>query len=106
MMNFVKVAAIEEIPAGKGKVVEVSGKTLALFRVAEEFYAIDNTCLHAGGSLGEGTLEGVVVSCPWHGWKYDVTTGANPMSSNMKVSCYAVKREGPDLYVQLSCDQE
>ena len=51
---------------------------------------------HRKGPLGEGTLDGTTVTCPWHGWEYDVTTGANLDDENVKVGCYPVKLEGDD----------
>jgi nitrite reductase/ring-hydroxylating ferredoxin subunit len=64
--------------------VEVDGRAIALFRVAGAIHAVEDTCLHAGGPLSEGALDGPTVTCPWHGWQYDVTTGAcalNPLQS-------------------------
>ena len=75
MAGFVKVAKTDEIAAGQGKMVEVSGKKIALFNVEGSFYAIDDTCTHRGGPLSEGSLDGKEVTCPWHGAIYDVTSG-------------------------------
>src|SRR5678810_1455273 len=61
MSEFVTVAQIEDIPPGDGRTVEVHGIRIALFNVAGHFYAVDNTCPHAGGPLGEGHLEGHIV---------------------------------------------
>ena len=94
MANFVKVAEVGDVPPGTGKCVEADGKQIALFNVAGAFHAIDNTCLHRGGPLGEGELEGTVVTCPWHGWQYDVTTGANLDDDTVRVARYEVKLEG------------
>lgn len=99
MAHFIKVATTQEIPAGQGKTVEVEGKQIALFNIEGSFHAIDNTCLHRGGPLGEGMLEGSTVTCPWHGWQYDVKTGQNCMNPEMKVGCYQVKTEGEDILV-------
>ena len=78
MTEFVTVAKVEEIPPGTGQTVEVHGVWIALFNVDGSFYAIDNTCPHAGGPLGEGHLDGRVVECPWHGWRFNVQTGERP----------------------------
>jgi len=99
MANFVKVAEVGDVPPGTGKCVEADGKQIALFNVAGAFHAIDNTCLHRGGPLGEGELEGTVVTCPWHGWQYDVTTGANLDDDTVRVARYEVKLEGGSILV-------
>ncbi len=99
MANFVKVCKTSDIPTGSGKTVEVNGKAVAVFNVDGNFYAIDNTCLHRGGPLGEGELDGKIVTCPWHGWRYDVATGANEMNPSIAVEKYQVKVEGEDVVV-------
>jgi NAD(P)H-dependent nitrite reductase small subunit len=101
MAEEVSVAKADEIPPGSGKVVEVGGKTLAVFNVDGNFYAIDNTCLHRGGPLGEGILEEKVVTCPWHGWEYDVTTGQNTFNPAIKVESYKVSVQDGEIKVQL-----
>lgn len=97
----VKVATAAELPAGQGRVVQVGGQTLALFNVDAQFYAIDNTCLHRGGPLGEGELEGRLVTCPWHGWRWDVATGANANNPAVKVACFPVAVENGEVFVEL-----
>jgi nitrite reductase/ring-hydroxylating ferredoxin subunit len=82
-------------------VVEINGKALALFNIDGTFYAIDNTCLHRGGPLGEGEVEGDEVSCPWHGWQYNVKTGVCVNNPAAKVATYQVKVDGTDLKVLL-----
>lgn len=99
MSVLTKVAQKSEIPPGTGKVVEVGGKTLAIFNADGTFYAIDNTCKHRGGPLGEGTLAGTSVTCPWHGWEYDVTSGACSMDPAIKVSTFEVTVQGDDVLV-------
>lgn len=101
MAQWTKVAETTDVPPNQGRVVEAGGKTLALFNVGGTFYALDNTCLHRGGPLGEGELEGTIVTCPWHGWRYDVTTGANALNPAVRVSCYPVRVEGQSVLVEL-----
>jgi nitrite reductase (NADH) small subunit len=100
-MAKLKVAEAAEIGPGQGKVVEAGGKTVAVFNCNGTFYAIDNTCLHRGGPLGEGDLDGTVVTCPWHGWQYDVTTGANVMNATVRVACYPARVEGGSVLVEV-----
>ena len=101
-MSFEKAAKLSEIPAGSIKEVQVAGQTIALANVGGAFYAINNTCLHRGGPLGEGQLEGKVVTCPWHGWQYDVTTGKTVQNPNAGVGCYATEVRGDEVYVNLA----
>ena len=74
-MAFTRVATVQEIPVGKGKQVTVNGKQVALFNVGGTICAMEDTCCHRGAPLWEGDLEGNVVTCPWHGAQFDVTTG-------------------------------
>lgn len=97
----VKVASAGDVPQGEGRVVEVAGQALAVFNVEGRFYVVDNTCLHRGGPLGEGELDGRVVTCPWHGWRWDVTTGMNVNNPAVKVACFPVTVENGEVYVEL-----
>ncbi len=99
MADYVRVAHLSELAPGSCKTVEVGGKAVALFNVGGTVYALDNTCLHRGGPLGEGLLEADVVTCPWHGWQYKVTSGENVMNSAIQVAAYAVQIEGEDIKV-------
>jgi nitrite reductase (NADH) small subunit len=101
MAEFIRVTGTGDVKAGQGIVAEVNGKTLAIFNVDGNYYAIDNTCIHRGGPLGEGDVEGQVVTCPWHGWQYNVTTGQCVNNPSGKVETYQVKVEGSDVKVLL-----
>ena len=102
MSKLVKVASVSELSAGEGKVVDAEGQSIALFNRDGTFSAIDNTCTHVGGPLGEGDLVDDTVSCPWHGAAFNVTTGActgGPAASDVK--SFPVKVEGDDVLVEL-----
>jgi nitrite reductase (NADH) small subunit len=79
--------------------VKLGNKSVAIFKIGQEYYALDNVCLHRGGPLGEGTLEGYEVICPWHGWTYDVRDGALSVIPALKVKTYRVRKEGNDLFL-------
>jgi nitrite reductase/ring-hydroxylating ferredoxin subunit len=98
-MAFEKAARLNEIPTGSIKSVQVGGKQLALANVGGTLYAIDNTCLHRGGPLAEGQLEGKVVTCPWHGWQFDVTTGKAVQNPNAGVGCFKTEIRGDEVFV-------
>jgi nitrite reductase/ring-hydroxylating ferredoxin subunit len=99
MAEFVRVASTSEIPAGQGRMFEVGGRQIAVFNCAGKYHAIDNVCEHQGGPLAEGELEGCVVTCPWHGWTYDVSSGISPDDPDTKVQSFEVKVEGDALLV-------
>src|SRR6202050_924735 len=102
-MALVRAARKDEVLPGTIREFQVDGKTtVAISNIDGKFYAINNTCLHRGGPLGQGELTGKVVTCPWHGWQYDVTTGeavANPAGG---VGCFAFEVRGEDIW--LECD--
>jgi nitrite reductase/ring-hydroxylating ferredoxin subunit len=102
MSKLLKVAQTKEVASGTGKVVEAEGRSLALFNVSGTFCAIDNTCTHMGGPLGEGDLAGEVVTCPWHGAQFNVKTGqvlAPPARTGVR--SFPVKVQGDDVLVEL-----
>jgi nitrite reductase (NADH) small subunit len=101
-MAFLRAARKDEIPEGSVREFVVDGKTIALANVDGNFYAIDNTCLHRGGPLGQGELEGKVITCPWHGWQYDVTTGKVIVNAAVGVQTYALEVRGDDIFVDAS----
>ena len=68
MAQFVKVAKKSEIPTDTGKLVQVNGKDIALFKIGDKVYALYQVCPHQSGPLDEGGLDGNVLTCPWHGW--------------------------------------
>ena len=97
----VRVVAAAELPAGQGRVVEAQGRFLALFNVDGCFYALDNACPHRGGPIGEGDLAGTLVSCPWHAWRFDVTTGANANNPAVRMPCFPAAVEDGQVFVEL-----
>jgi nitrite reductase/ring-hydroxylating ferredoxin subunit len=97
----VRVAGVGDLQPGEGCVVDAEGRALALFNVAGSYHAIDNACVHRGGPLGAGDLDGRTVSCPWHGWRWDVTTGASTTNPALRVACYPVSVEGDGVYVEV-----
>ncbi len=102
MGQFIKVAETNDVPPGTAKAVEAEGRKIALFNTGGAYYAIDDTCTHQGGPLSEGEVEGTVVTCPWHGATYDITTGSvlGPPAPEGVVS-YKVQVDGNDIKVEL-----
>jgi nitrite reductase/ring-hydroxylating ferredoxin subunit len=102
MSNLIKVAETSDLKPGECKTVVADGRELALFNVDGKFFATDNVCPHQGGPLGEGFLEGSVVTCPWHGWRFDVSTGQSPVVPSAKVEKFECIVEGNDVKVKLN----
>ncbi len=101
-MPFMPAAKIAEVPTGTIHEFQVAGKAVALANVAGKFYAISDVCVHRGGPLGQGELHENVVTCPWHGWQYDVTTGKVTQNPAMGVACYATEVRGDEVFVDIA----
>ena len=101
MPEFIKAAKVGDLQPGEAKVIEAGGKTLALCNVDGAFHAVDNTCVHRGGPLGEGSLDGTTLTCPLHGWGYDVTTGACTVNPAAHITRFETKIEGDDILIAL-----
>jgi nitrite reductase (NADH) small subunit len=101
MTQFHRLTSVADIPPGTGKELTVAGRIVALFNVDGEFHALDGVCPHAGGPLGQGTLNGTTVTCPWHGWQFNVTTGRHCLNANIQHECLTVKVDGDDVYVEI-----
>ncbi len=101
MAEFVRVTGAADVAPGSGVVAEVKGQSIAVFNVDGTYFAIDNTCVHRGGPLGEGELEGDTVTCPWHGWQYNVKSGKSINNPSACVKSYQVTVEGSDVKILL-----
>jgi nitrite reductase/ring-hydroxylating ferredoxin subunit len=99
MAEYTTVGKLSGLAPGSSIVADVNGKAIAVFNVAGAVYAIDNACRHGGGPLGEGPLEGDVVSCPWHHWEYNVRTGELTTNPAVKLATYPVQVEGDEIKV-------
>lgn len=101
MPEFVRVAALEDLPPGTAKAVEAGGQPVALCNIDGTVFAVTNTCPHRGGPLGEGRLEAGTIVCPWHGFQYDVRTGRCLTNPALSIACHAVRLEGDGILVQV-----
>lgn len=94
MAEYRAVCEAADLPLGQARCFRVAGREIALFHLEGGFYAMENTCLHAGGPLAEGRIEGTRVVCPWHGWEFDVTTGRTPLNHVVGLTCFPVRLRG------------
>lgn len=96
-----RIASKCELKPGSGKVVVIEDRPIALFNIGGEYVALDNTCPHRGGSLGDGEVDGETVSCPWHGWEFNCRTGDAVENPTITVECLKVEKRKDGLYVEL-----
>jgi nitrite reductase/ring-hydroxylating ferredoxin subunit len=99
--DFVKVADTKDIEPSQMKAVEVGDENICIINVEGKYYAIGNACMHQGGPLSDGTLEGYEVECPLHGAKFDIRTGevTNPPASTPEPA-YEVKVEDNNILIK------
>ena len=103
MSEFVKVVNTGDLPPGRAIVIEIDGRSIALFNANGQFYALDSICAHRGGPLGEGFVDqnNLTVQCPWHGWVYGLASGTSPMNSLARVESFEVRVEGDEVKIAL-----
>ena len=101
MSEFAPAIAVGDLPPGTAAAVVVDGQPVALFNLEGTFHALAARCPHRGGPLGEGFLDGSRVSCPWHNYTFEVTTGENVVSADLAVARYEVKVEDGRVFVKV-----
>jgi nitrite reductase/ring-hydroxylating ferredoxin subunit len=97
----VEVGRLADLPPGTGRAVYAGGLDIAVFNLGDEIVAIGNECPHQSGSLGEGRLEGNIVTCPLHGWEFDARSGACMTVPGESVPWYRVRVEDGVVLVDL-----
>ncbi len=102
-MNFIRVCTLADLPNDSQKIIQLGPQKIALFHFNNEVTAIANACLHKAGPLGLGKVEkkydGLYVTCPWHGWEYNIKTGSAPPGYNDQQALYEVKLQAGDILV-------
>ncbi|HEX5105740.1 MAG TPA: Rieske 2Fe-2S domain-containing protein [Pirellulaceae bacterium] len=101
MPQWVRVAAASDLAPGTCGEYVAGERIVALFNVDGQFYALDGICPHQGGPLGKGRLAGCIVTCPWHGFQFDVRTGQHQTSKSLVHPTFPVKVEGGGVFVEV-----
>ena len=101
MAQWIRIARVADCPAGTALEAVAAGRIVALYNVAGTFFALDGVCPHQGGPLGKGKLEGEIVTCPWHGWQFDVKTGQQQLSPSIVQPRFDVRVEDDWILVNL-----
>jgi len=101
MNEWIPIATVAQCPPGTAIERVAAGRIVALFNVEGIFYALDGVCPHQGGPLGKGQLTGPIVTCPWHGWQFDVRSGRHQLSPRCVQESFAVRVEQDQVLVHL-----
>ena len=102
MNNYITVARTEDIPKGKRKRIEMKGQRISLFNIDDEYFAIYDTCPHKGTTpLIRGTLDGIAIKCPNHGYRFDLKTGECNIDPAFNTRVFSIKVEGDEILLSL-----
>jgi nitrite reductase/ring-hydroxylating ferredoxin subunit len=101
MPRWVTVAKVSDCPPGGCLEAAAEDRLVALFHVDGAWHALDGVCPHQGGPLGKGRLADGVVTCPWHGWQFDVATGCHRLRPSLVQPRFAVRVVGDEVQVDL-----
>lgn len=116
MESLTRVASTDEVQSGERMLVDISGREIAVFNVDGEFYALANYCVHQGGPICEGQISGALleedgeliwdredefVSCPWHGWEFEIESGKHITNEEYRLPRYDVVVRDGDIYVDI-----
>jgi nitrite reductase (NADH) small subunit len=102
MPSFTRIASKAELPdEGEAREFNLGDKMICIANVNGEITAMDNVCLHRGGPLGQGVIEGDKIVCPWHGWQYIAKSGEAAHNPAAKLALYPIKVEGDDVLVEI-----
>jgi nitrite reductase (NADH) small subunit len=99
--DLVTVARVEDVPVGTVRTIRAGEDEIALAHCDGGFYATQSQCIHLHGPLGEGSLDGCILTCPWHGWQYDVRTGENEFDRAIRLRAYEVDVADGEIRIRL-----
>ncbi len=102
MSGWKKLLDCPNLLPQSGQVVMMDEKPVALFNIDGEFIAMDNKCPHRGGSLGDGEIEGDIVTCPWHGWQFNCRTGKAVENDAIIVRTYDIENRSDGIFIKVN----
>ena len=102
MARWIRLCSTQSCPSGEARELLVEDRLIALFNVDGRFHALDGICPHQGGSLGKGKLTGCIITCPWHGWQFNVSTGQHEANRSLIQPGFPVKVDGDDVLVEVN----
>ena len=101
-MAWHEAGSVAEWNVGAGRELLIAGRVVAIFRTAEGFLAVDGMCAHQGGPIAQGDLDHNCVTCPWHGWQYDITDGVNLLTHKKMLDCFKVELRGDSVWIEVT----
>lgn len=101
-MNWHQLCDVTEVPDGTSREFLIAGRVIALFHSQQQWFALDGMCAHQGGPIAQGQLSGKCITCPWHGWQYDVSNGTNLLTGKQMLDSFPVEQRDQQVWVQLS----
>ncbi len=104
-LEFVSVAAVDELAEGQRMLFDIGGQSVVLFRISDSYFAIDNTCSHDLGPVANGELDGHEIECPRHGARFDVSSGkALTLPAVEDIASYPVRIDGDQILIGFPLD--
>ena len=105
MPNWVPAIPLDACPADSSVELVIDERIVALFRVGDTIYALDGVCPHQGGPLGKGQVDGCVVTCPWHGWQFDLASGRHLLTSTIVQTSFPTRVEDDTIWIDIGDKQ-
>lgn len=100
-MTWQKACRVDEVVDGQGREFLVNGQVIAVFIQAGQLRVTDGMCAHQGGPIAQGELDGNCVTCPWHGWQYDISNGNNLLTGKKMLDCFPVEVRDDEIWVDV-----
>ena len=101
-MAWHEAGKLDDWSVGQGREMLIAGRVVAIFRTDEHrFFAVDGMCAHQGGPIAQGKLDHKCVTCPWHGWQYNITDGVNLLTQKKMLDCFAVEVREGSVYIEV-----
>ena len=100
-MTWIDIGELGRFSIGSSTELVVEGRIIAVFNVDGILYAMDGVCPHQGGPVGKGQLDGCIVTCPWHGWQFDVRDGQSQLSPGVRHPTYDTKVDAERVFVDI-----
>ena len=101
-MSFQRICRLAELTVGQGREFLVHGRVVALFRTTDRLFAVDGMCAHQGGPLAQGQLDGNCLTCPWHGWQYDIGSGINLLTGKRMIDCFPIEVREDEVWIDVT----